>query len=106
MTKKTPRSNCPLAKSLAVFGDRWSLLIVRDMMMNGKVTFNEMLTSPEKSPTNTLTTRLRQLEEAGLIQKSAYQTNPTRYHYELTQAGDGLKPVHRRILYGNVEPVT
>ncbi len=74
-------------------GDRWSLLIVRDMMVLGKSTFNEFLDSEEKIPTNTLTTRLRQLEDAGLICKTAYQDNPPRYRYELTEAGIALGPV-------------
>ncbi|MCI5048070.1 MAG: helix-turn-helix transcriptional regulator [Aquisalinus sp.] len=95
MPNTAPRSDCPVARSLSVLGDRWSLLVIRDMMLFGKRTFNEFLESEEKIPTNTLATRLKQLEEAGLISKRAYQDNPPRFQYELTDAGAALAPVLR-----------
>ena len=93
MPARPAKSDCPIASSLALLGDKWSLLIVRDMMVFEKSTFKEFLASPEGIPTNTLTTRLRQLEEAGLIARQAYQENPVRYRYQLTEAGKGLAPV-------------
>ena len=93
MPDKAPRSDCPIASALSVLGDRWSLLIVRDMMVFGKTTFKEFLDSQESIPTSTLTARLRKLEEVGLVQRTAYQQNPPRYSYHLTEAGKDLGPV-------------
>jgi DNA-binding HxlR family transcriptional regulator len=87
-----PRTRCPIAYSLDLFGDRWSLVIVRDMLM-GKKRFGEFLESSERITTNVLTDRLSQLETDGLIAKTAYQTNPVRFEYRLTDKGTNLLPV-------------
>ena len=89
---KIPRTRCPIAYSLDLFGDRWSLVIVRDMLM-GKKRFGEFLESSERITTNVLTDRLSQLEADGLIEKTAYQTNPVRFEYGLTDNGRSLLPV-------------
>jgi DNA-binding HxlR family transcriptional regulator len=89
---KKPRTRCPIAYSLDLFGDRWSLVIVRDMLM-GKKRFGEFLESSERITTNVLTDRLSQLEVDGLIEKAAYQTNPVRFEYRLTRNGRNLLPV-------------
>jgi DNA-binding HxlR family transcriptional regulator len=91
MVKKS-RTRCPIAYSLDLFGDRWSLVIVRDMLM-GKKRFGEFLESSERITTNVLTDRLSQLEADGLIEKTAYQTNPVRFEYGLTDNGRSLLPV-------------
>jgi DNA-binding HxlR family transcriptional regulator len=91
MTKK-PRTRCPIAYSMDLFGDRWSLVIVRDMLM-GKKRFGEFLESSERVTTSVLTDRLSQLEADGLIEKTAYQTNPVRFEYGLTDKGRNLLPV-------------
>jgi len=65
---------------------KWSLLVVRDLL-RGNVTYGELQNSPEGIPTNILADRLKRLEEAGLIAKSAYQEHPVRYAYELTEKG-------------------
>lgn len=96
MTLKKLRSGCPIATSLDVFGDRWTLVIIRDLAM-GKARFGDFAQSPERIPTNVLTDRLMRLEEFGLIEKSAYQHNPTRYDYVLTQKGAELLPVLQAI---------
>src|SRR5688572_29828570 len=79
-----PRSVCPIANTLDLVGDKWSLLVVRDLL-HGKRTYGELLDSPEGIPTNMLADRLRRLEDAGLIASSAYQQHPIRYAYTLTE---------------------
>jgi DNA-binding HxlR family transcriptional regulator len=86
------RSGCPIASTLDMVGDRWSLVLVRDMVV-GKAKFGEFLASPERVPTNILTDRLKRMERARLVVKRAYQTNPARYQYELSEKGMALLPV-------------
>ena len=86
------RSPCPIANALDVVGDKWSLLVVRDML-RGKRTYSELLGSPERIPTNLLAERLERLERAGLISSSAYQQRPVRYAYVLTDKGKALGEV-------------
>src|SRR6266436_2769275 len=87
-----PRSPCAVACTLDLVGDKWSLLVVRDLL-RGNVTYGELQNSPEGIPTNILADRLKRLEEVGLIAKSAYQEHPVRYAYELTQKGKALSDV-------------
>ena len=86
------RSGCPIASTLDIVGDRWSLVIIRDML-TGKARFSHFLASPERITTNILADRLAMMEAAGLVAKTAYQDRPTRYEYALTEAGLGLLPV-------------
>jgi DNA-binding HxlR family transcriptional regulator len=86
------RSPCPIAGSLDLVGDRWTLLVVRDLLW-GKQRFQEFLRSPEKIPTNLLAERLARLEAAELITRSPYQDNPPRFSYALTRKGRDLGPV-------------
>jgi DNA-binding HxlR family transcriptional regulator len=88
------RSPCPIANALDVVGDKWSLLVVRDML-HGKRTFSELQASPERIPTHLLAERLERLEGAGLISSSAYQQRPVRYAYVLTDKGKALGSVLR-----------
>jgi len=86
------RSGCPIASTLDLVGDRWSLVIVRDMV-NGKRRFGELLASPEGIPTNILADRLKRMEAHGLVRKEPYQERPRRNEYHLTAKGTGLLPV-------------
>jgi DNA-binding HxlR family transcriptional regulator len=83
------RSPCPVANTLDLVGDKWSLLIIRDMR-HGKRTYGELAQSPEGVPTNILADRLRRLEKAGIIESAAYQERPVRYAYTLTDKGNDL----------------
>ena len=83
------RSVCPVANFLDVVGDKWSLLVVRDLI-RGNETYNELLDSPERIPTNILAERLKRLEKAGIITKAPYQQRPVRYSYTLTKRGRDL----------------
>lgn len=86
------RSNCPVACSLDLVGDRWTLLVIRDLFW-GKSRYGEFAASPEGIPTNILADRLERLEAAGIISRSPYQDNPPRFAYKLTRKGADLKPV-------------
>jgi DNA-binding HxlR family transcriptional regulator len=88
------RSPCAVACTLDLIGDKWSLLVVRDLL-RGNVTYKELQNSPEKIPTNLLADRLKRLEESGIITKTAYQEHPVRYTYGLTEKGSGLRDVLR-----------
>ncbi|HUE44160.1 MAG TPA: helix-turn-helix domain-containing protein [Candidatus Sulfotelmatobacter sp.] len=86
------RSPCAVACTLDLVGDKWSLLVIRDLL-RGKATYGELQKSPEGIPTNILADRLKKLEDAALIAKSAYQEHPVRYAYELTEKGRALSEV-------------
>jgi len=87
--ERTLRSRCPVARTLDLIGDKWSLLVVRDLLL-GKRTYGEMLESPEEIPTNILADRLRRLEQAGIITSTPYQQRPVRYAYALSEKGRDL----------------
>ncbi len=87
-----PRSSCAVACTLDLVGDKWSLLVVRDLL-RASATYGDLQNSFEGIPTNILAERLRRLEGAGLIVKSAYQQHPVRYAYGLTEKGKALGDV-------------
>ena len=95
-SRKPARSGCPIASTLDLVGDRWSLVVIRDML-TGKSRFQQFLGSPERITTNILADRLASLEASGLVEKSAYQAHPPRYDYRLTPAGTGLLPVLQQV---------
>ena len=86
------RSRCAVACTLDLVGDKWSLLVVRDLL-GGSATYGDLQNSFEGIPTNILADRLKKLEESGIIAKSAYQERPVRYSYELTEKGRSLGDV-------------
>ena len=99
--KREPRSGCPIATTLDLVGDRWTLVILRDMI-NGKKRFSEFLAGPERITTSVLADRLEQMEAGGLVIRSAYQQRPRRFEYALTAKGEGLLPVLQDICrWGN-----
>jgi DNA-binding HxlR family transcriptional regulator len=87
------RSVCPIANVLDLVGDRWSLLIVRDMLLNHKHRYGDFLAAGEGITTNILADRLKRLEVCGIIGKTPYQHNPVRYEYHLTEIGRDLEPL-------------
>lgn len=87
------RSGCPVSLSLEVFGDRWSLLIVRDLMVRGYRTFSEFEASGEGIATNILSDRLRKLEAWGIILAEPAESDGRRTNYRLTEKGIDLAPV-------------
>jgi DNA-binding HxlR family transcriptional regulator len=90
--KPFERSQCAVANSLDIVGDKWSLLVVRDLL-HGKSTYGELALSPERIPTNILADRLDRLESAGILTRTPYQNRPVRYAYRLTPKGRALGDV-------------
>lgn len=87
------RSPCPIATTLDVIGDKWTLLIIRDIGLFDKHKHKDFQEAGEKIPTNILAGRLKLLVKNGLVEKRLYQNKPPRYEYFLTDAGKGLLPV-------------
>jgi len=87
------RSICPIANTLDLIGDRWTLLVVRDLLFFDKHRFGDFAASMEGIPTNILADRLRRLEDAGVVTKVPYSTRPQRFEYHLTPKGADLLPV-------------
>jgi DNA-binding HxlR family transcriptional regulator len=90
--KPFTRSQCAVANSLDIVGDKWSLLVVRDLL-HGKRTYSELVDTPERIPTNILADRLKRLEGAGIVNSTPYQQHPVRYAYTLTPKGKELGDV-------------
>lgn len=93
MESAKKRSDCPLSQSLDIFGDKWSLLIIRDLMFGNKCTYNDFLKSEEGIATNILASRLKGLEENGIIEKTAHPDSKAKNLYRLTAKGIDLLPV-------------
>ena len=91
-SKLDPRSACPLSCSLELIGDRWTLLVLRDLLI-GKKRFKDFLESPEGISTNILTDRLARMERIGLVRTTVYSERPRRFEYDLTEKGEALLPV-------------
>src|SRR5580698_6023328 len=92
------RSGCPVSVCLDLFGDRWSLLIVRDLMVRGYRTFKDFQESGEGIATNILANRLRKLEVSEIITSEVAETDGRRLNYRLTQKGIDLAPVLLELL--------
>jgi len=89
----TPRSYCPINLSLEIFGDAWTLLVLRDMMFSGKRHFRELLKSDERISSNILADRLTRLVEHGLLTKSDDPTHKQKAIYSLTEKAIALLPI-------------
>jgi len=96
--KSKRRSGCPVSASLESVGDRWSLLIVRDLMVRGFHTFKDFQNSGEGIATNILSDRLRRLKGAGIICAEMEETDARRINYRLTEKGIDLAPVLLELL--------
>lgn len=95
--RETLRSACPVAYTLDVLGDKWSMLVIRDLYQ-GKKRFKDFAASPEGIPTNILTNRLNRLTEAGVAEKVSYSERPPRAEYHLTDKGRELLPILKAML--------
>lgn len=91
------RSACPVACFLDILGDRWTMIVIRDLLLGAKK-YKDFLASPEKITTNLLADRLKRLENEGLVQKEAYQLHPPRYSYSLTTKGLDLAPLMQEMI--------
>jgi DNA-binding HxlR family transcriptional regulator len=86
------RSNCPVSYALDFFGDKWTLLIIRDMALEQKRFFKDFQNSKEGIATNILSDRLKKLEENGIVRSEVYELNKTQKEYSLTKKGKDLIP--------------
>ena len=105
--KSNRRSGCPVSISLDIFGDRWSLLIIRDLMVRGYRTFKEFQESGEGIATNILSDRLQKMEAAEIITAEGDTADRRKVNYRLTEKGIDLAPVLLELLvwgarYGDV----
>ena len=94
--KRLKRSDCPLSCTLDLIGDKWSLLIVRDLLF-GSSRYGELLNSGEGIPTNILSQRLKHLEQAGIVERQDSTQPRSRYDYRLSEAGLKLAPAVRAL---------
>ncbi len=93
MKRNIPRSNCPISFALDFLGDKWSLLVIRDLIFDRKRFYKEFLQSKEGIATNILSDRLKRLENAGIVTSKIYEKLKTQKEYSLTQKGIDLVPV-------------
>ncbi len=103
MRKITRRSNCPISYALDFVGDKWVLLILRDMALQGKRFYKDFLDSEEGMATNVLADRLKMLESAGIIESKRYEKVKTMKVYSLTEKGKALIPALMELwIWGSV----
>jgi DNA-binding HxlR family transcriptional regulator len=95
--RKDTRSNCPISLSLEIFGDRWTLLVLRDMIFAGARHFRELLACPERISSNVLADRLAALVEHGLLTKSGDPSHKQKVTYSLTEQAIQLVPVFAQL---------
>ena len=88
---------CPVARSLDIIGERWTLLILRDLILNGPRRFQDFQKRLSGISPNTLSARLKTLEDAGVIERRFYDQHPPRADYVLTPRGEALRPVLRAL---------
>jgi DNA-binding HxlR family transcriptional regulator len=84
---------CPIARSLDIVGERWTILILRDLVVGGPRKFHDFEQSLSGIGPNTLSARLKRLEEAGIVERRFYEQHPPRAEYVLTPTGEALRPV-------------
>jgi DNA-binding HxlR family transcriptional regulator len=93
MKAKTPKSHCPINFALETFGDRWTLLIIRDILFMGKRYYGDFVSSEEGISTNILADRLNLLEKKGFVQKHDDEKHGSKYIYQPTQKAIDLIPM-------------
>ena len=96
-----PGRPCPIAASLEVVGERWALLVIREIVL-GSRRFDEIVRGTS-APRDRIAARLKALEQAGIIERRAYQDHPARYDYHLTDSGAALVPVLDALLAWGLE---
>jgi DNA-binding HxlR family transcriptional regulator len=89
--------NCPIARTLEIVGERWTILILRDLLLQGPRRFQDFERSLSGISPNTLSARLKTLEENGLIERRFYAEHPPRAEYLLTERGRELGPVMKAL---------
>jgi DNA-binding HxlR family transcriptional regulator len=93
MPSKVDFTNCPVATALDAIGERWTILILRNLTLNKSQRFQDLQDSLKGCAPNTLSARLKALEDRGLIERRQYEAHPPRFEYVLTDKGRGASPV-------------
>ena len=93
MKQSKQRSDCPISSALDIFGDKWSLLVMRDLLFRNKLHYRDFLASEERIATNILADRLARLEQAGLIEKTGDDPRSGKQVYSATAKGTDLIPL-------------
>jgi DNA-binding HxlR family transcriptional regulator len=93
MAKTYEIGDCPVARTLDLIGERWTILLMRDLLLQGPRRFQDFLTSLPGIAPNTLSTRLKSLEDNGLVRRQLYNDRPPRLEYVLTDKGKSLGPI-------------
>ena len=93
MVKSYQQHDCPVARTLEIIGERWTLLVLRDLFLQGPRRFQDFQESLPGVAPNTLSARLKALEAHGLIARRLYREHPPRLEYYLTDKGKSLAPV-------------
>lgn len=105
MKHSEKRSDCPVSLALDVFGDKWSLLIVRDLLFRGKVHYGDFLNAGEDIATNILADRLRLMEQSGILTKTKDPKAGNKVIYSLTPKGVDLLPILVEMILWSVKHV-
>ena len=96
---KSYHQYCPVARALDLVGERWSLLIVRELLENGALRYSDLHADLDGCGTNILAARLKQLEQGGVIHRKRLQPPASATVYELTEFGEGLRPVMHQLAH-------
>ena len=91
--KSYDQEDCPVARTLDLIGERWTILLLRDLLLNGPRRFQDFQDSLSSVAPNTLSARLKAMEASGLIERKQYSDHPPRLEYHLTDKGRSLGPV-------------
>lgn len=97
VTRSYRQKQCPVARTLDLIGERWSPLILRDLLLHGPRRYQDFQESLAGVAPNTLSARLKALEASGLIERKLYSERPPRLEYHLTEKGRSLGPVMRAL---------
>ena len=93
MPKTYDIGDCPVARTLDLIGERWTILLLRDLLLHGARRFQDFQSSLPGIAPNTLSTRLKSMEDSGLLKRQLYNERPPRLEYVLTDKGKSLGPI-------------
>lgn len=97
MTRSYQQTQCPVARALDIIGERWTFLVLRDLLLKGPRRYQDLQESLAGVAPNTLSARLKAMEASGLIERKLYSEHPPRLEYHLTDKGESLRPVVRAL---------
>ena len=97
MARSYGQETCPVARTLDMIGERWTILILRDLLLEGPRRYQDFQESLPGVAPNTLSARLKEMEANGLITRRLYSEHPPRHDYRLTEKGKSLGPILRAL---------